>query len=115
MQLCLRRLPAKLDCKPIKLKYMAISLRSTVTVSAGLHRTSWHSSQALVTLSELDNLISCGDEEGFTDIDSSILNNTIIPKVPPTFHDKLAEQKYSLEVEAGFSLGVAIKLKVSFE
>ncbi|KAL4758154.1 uncharacterized protein BDW70DRAFT_162833 [Aspergillus foveolatus] len=112
MRLRLRRLPAKLNCKPIKLKYVAISIRSTVTVSAGLHRTSWHSSQALVTLSELDDLISCGDEESFTDINSSILDNTIVPKVPSTFNDKLAEQKYSLEVEAGFSLGDAIKLKM---
>ncbi|KAL4815099.1 hypothetical protein BDW67DRAFT_186149 [Aspergillus spinulosporus] len=113
LQLRLRRLPAKLDCTPIKLQYIGISLRRTITIFARLHRASWNSSQALVTLNELDErLVSRWDEDSFTDINTSILENTIVPKVPPTFNSKLVEQKYSLEVEAGFSLGDATKLKM---
>jgi hypothetical protein len=114
VQLRIRRLPAKLDCIPIKLQYIAISLRSTTTILARLHRASWNSSQALVTLNELDeHLVSCVDEESFTDIMSSILENTIVPEISPSFNNKLVEEKYSLGVEAGFSLGNAIRSNVS--
>ncbi|KAL4747391.1 hypothetical protein BDW72DRAFT_196748 [Aspergillus terricola var. indicus] len=110
VQLRIRRLPATLDCIPIKIQYIAISLRSTVTLFAELHRMSRNSSQALVMLNELDDLlVSSGDEESFADIKSSILDNTVVPEVLPSFYNKLVEQKYSLEVEAGFSLAGAVK------
>ncbi|KAL4996474.1 hypothetical protein BDV10DRAFT_187127 [Aspergillus recurvatus] len=113
VQLRIRHLPTRLDYTiPTRLQHIAISLRSTTAIVAGSHRISWNTSQTLITLNGVDkHIVSFRDVDSFTEINSSILDNIIVPDVPPSFNCKAVEQKYSLEVEAGFSLGDAIKLE----
>ncbi|KAL6232350.1 hypothetical protein BDW75DRAFT_243046 [Aspergillus navahoensis] len=107
VQLRIRSLPTQQNYTiPIELQHIAIFLRSTTAIVTGSHPISWNSSRALVKLKGLgEHIVSCRDVDSITEINSSILENTIVPKVPPSFNSNAVEQKYSLEVEAEFSLG----------
>ncbi|KAL4976254.1 hypothetical protein BDW66DRAFT_57511 [Aspergillus desertorum] len=115
LNLLIRCLPIRLGgFIPIRLRKLAISLRSTTAITAGVRHTSWTSSRVLLDLHGLDEPVRCHSKaDSFTEIDSNIFGNVIIPEAAPSFSTRTVEQKYLLEVKAAFTLGSAGKLSVS--
>jgi hypothetical protein len=98
---------------PVVLRSLVIILRNRTAIAAGAHRTSWTSSSELLNLKGLKKVVSSSAEiEGLSKINDCILQNATIPKVTPSFTTCTVERKYSIEVEAEFTLGKDTKFKV---
>ncbi|KAL2827791.1 hypothetical protein BDW59DRAFT_160099 [Aspergillus cavernicola] len=113
LHLFVRCLPTQMEyILPVTLRSLVIALDSTITVTAGTCHTSWTSSRKLLNLKGLKEVVSgVQGTEILSEINNSILQNVTIPMVTPSFTTCTVEQKYSLNVDAGFSLGVTTKLR----
>jgi hypothetical protein len=113
LHLFVRNLLACEGLCPVVLRSLVIILRSRTAIAAGAHHTSWTSSSELLNLKGLKEIVSSSTEiEGLSEMNDCILQNATIPKVTASFTACTVEQKYTLEVEAGFSLGKDIRFRV---
>lgn len=98
---------------PVLLGSLVVTLQSRIAIVAGIHRTSWTSSSQLLDLKGLKEAVpSSPEDEGLSEINPRIVQSSTIPKAMPSFTACTVEQKYLLEVEAGFTLGNDTRLRV---